>query len=85
MILSVTEGPGVAVVTYEITLSETIEGQRFTSKASRLSVWQNDNGKWQTIAHASLIPVAPVPSSKRSNMSGDHSLEVSNCANENAL
>ncbi len=61
----VTEGPGVAVVTYEITLSETIEGQRFTSKASRLSVWQNDNGKWQTIAHASLIPVAPVPSSKR--------------------
>jgi len=57
----VTEGPNVAVVTYDITLSETIEGRRLNSKASRLSVWQNDNGKWQIIAHAILIPVTPAP------------------------
>ena len=61
----VTEGPGVAVVTYDITLSETIEGRRLSSKASRLSVWQNDNGKWQIIAHAILIPVPLAPPSKK--------------------
>ena len=60
----VTEGPSVAIVTYDITLSETIEGRRLTSKASRLSVWQNDNGKWQMIAHAILIPVPPSPPTK---------------------
>ncbi len=60
----VTEGPNLAVVTYDVTLSETIEGKRLTSKAIRLSVWQNNNGKWQLISHAVLIPVPPPPPSK---------------------
>lgn len=61
----ITEGPNIAVVTYRIALSETIEGQRLSSRASRLSVWQNDQGKWQLIAHAILIPVPSAPPSKK--------------------
>jgi hypothetical protein len=61
----ITEGPGVVVVTYEINLTETIRGERLTSNASRLSVWLNDNGKWQIIAHAVLIPVPAAPPSKK--------------------
>lgn len=53
----VTEGPGVGIVTYNIAVSETIGGKRITSNASRLTVWQNNDGKWQVIAHAVLIPV----------------------------
>ncbi len=61
----VTEGPGVLVVTYDISVSETIEGRPITSKANRLSVWQkNNNNNWQMIAHALLIPVPPPLSSK---------------------
>ena len=60
----VTEGPGIIVVTYQINLSETIEGLRESSKANRLSIWQNNHGKWQNIALAILIPV-PAPSPKK--------------------
>jgi len=55
----VTEGPGVLVVTYEIEVSETIDGRPIRSRANRLSVWQNNNNNWQLIAHAALIPVPP--------------------------
>lgn len=54
---SVTEGNGLFVVTYDAETSETFEGQRISSKAARLSVWQQNNGIWQWIAHAVLIPV----------------------------
>jgi hypothetical protein len=62
----VTEGPGVLVVTYNVTVSETIEGTPITSKANRLSVWQKNNTNWQMIAHALLIPVLPPASSAKS-------------------
>jgi hypothetical protein len=52
----VTEGPGVMVVTYDVTVPETIEGKRIISNAVRLSVWHNNNGNWQWIAHSILIP-----------------------------
>jgi hypothetical protein len=61
----ITEGPGVSVATYDIDVSETIEGKRIFSKATRLSVWQNTNGKWQLIAHANLIPVPSSSTSKK--------------------
>lgn len=57
----VTEGPDVYVVTYDATVSETIEGQRITSKAARLSTWKNNNGKWQWVAHGIIIPVVLDP------------------------
>lgn len=53
----VTEGPGTIVITYDVAVTESIEGKSLTSDAVRLSVWQNDHGKWQLIAHAALIPV----------------------------
>lgn len=53
----VTEGSGLFVVSYDLETSETIEGKRIASKAPRLSVWQNNNGTWQWVAHAVLIPV----------------------------
>jgi hypothetical protein len=53
----VTEGPGLKVITYSVEVSETIEGKRITANAERLSVWQENNGNWQWIAHAILIPV----------------------------
>lgn len=55
----VTEGPGVTIVAYDVTVSETIEGRPLASKANRLSVWQNNNNRWQLIAHSVLIPVPP--------------------------
>lgn len=56
--ISITEGPGTLVITYSIALSETIDGERLSSNANRLSVWQKSNGgNWQMIAHAALIPV----------------------------
>ena len=53
----VTEGPDIKVVTYDIAVSETIEGKSLTSKANRLTVWQKNNDNWQMIAHAVLIPL----------------------------
>lgn len=52
-----TEAPGILVVTYEVSVSETIGGNPISSKAVRLSVWQKNNNEWQWIAHAVLIPV----------------------------
>lgn len=60
----ITEGPGIAVVTYDVDVSETIGGKRISSKASRLSVWHNNKDKWQLAAHAILIPVPPSPEQK---------------------
>lgn len=57
----VTEGPDVYVVTYDATVSETIEGQRISAKAARLSTWKNNNGKWQWVAHGIIIPVVLDP------------------------
>lgn len=54
--LKVTEGPGVYVITYDLEISETISGKALTSKATRLSTWQNNNGNWQWISHAVIIP-----------------------------
>ena len=53
----VTQSPGLFVVSYDLQTSETIEGNRISSKAPRLSVWQNNNGIWQWVAHAVLIPM----------------------------
>lgn len=53
----VTEAPGLIVVTYNIKTTETIEGKKITSNAVRLSVWQNNENKWQWIAHGIFIPV----------------------------
>jgi hypothetical protein len=53
----VTEGPALMVVAYNMGISETIEGKRISSDSVRLSVWQNNNGNWQWIAHAFLVPV----------------------------
>jgi hypothetical protein len=55
----VTEGPNTLIVTYVLATTETIDGNTLTSKANRLSIWQNTNNNWQMIAHASLIPVVP--------------------------
>jgi hypothetical protein len=53
----VTEAPDVIIVTYDISVTETIRGQPIASKAVRLSVWQKNDNNWQWIAHAALIPV----------------------------
>lgn len=54
----VTDGPGIMVVTYTVTVAETISGKRVFSDAYRLSVWQERNGNWQWISHSILIPVS---------------------------
>ena len=54
---TVTQRPGVMIVSYDAAVAETTEGKRLASNATRLSVWQEDNGNWQWIAHAILIPV----------------------------
>lgn len=56
----VTEGPGVFIVTYDAAVSEVLENDRFYSNASRISVWQNNNGNWQWAAHGILIPLAEI-------------------------
>lgn len=53
----VTENAGVIIVTYNAATTETIEGDRIASNATRLSVWQQNGGVWQWIAHAILIPL----------------------------
>lgn len=48
----------VIVVTYFISVEETIEGKRLSKKpAARMSVWIKNKGKWQWIAHANLKPL----------------------------
>jgi hypothetical protein len=62
---NVTEGPDLMVVSYSVSVSETIEGKRLSSKAVRLSVWQKNKGDWKWVAHSVLIPVPPPSSSKQ--------------------
>jgi uncharacterized protein DUF4440 len=48
--------PGdVMIVTYKVTVAETIDGRRLARKpAARMSVFQLQNGEWKWIAHANL-------------------------------
>jgi hypothetical protein len=57
--LKVTESPGFLIVTYNLQASETVEGRPLSTKAKRLTVWQENNKSWQMIAHAVFIPVPP--------------------------
>jgi len=54
--VKVTEGGAdVMIITYRISVPETIDGQRLSSKpAMRVSVWQKGAAGWQWIAHANL-------------------------------
>jgi hypothetical protein len=47
------------IVSYWISVQETIDGKRLSSKpAMRLSVWeQNASGGWQWVSHANLNPL----------------------------
>jgi hypothetical protein len=56
--IKVTQGPNVFIVTYDISLTETLSGNTISSKASRISVWHNNNGIWQWAAHGVLIPMS---------------------------
>jgi len=48
----------IIVVTYFISVEETIDGKRLSKKpASRMSVWIKNKDKWQWIAHANLKPL----------------------------
>lgn len=50
-------GPSL-IVTYSVTVEETIAGQRAsTTPAPRMSVWQMTEGGWKLIAHANLNPI----------------------------
>lgn len=55
--LKSTEQGDTLIVTYQISVEETIDKRHLTHKASpRLSVWKrNRNNEWQWIAHANLI------------------------------
>lgn len=54
----VTEGPGIYIITYNVSANETVDNQRLPVKQTpRLSVWRNSNGKWQWSAHANLNPI----------------------------
>lgn len=53
----ITEGQNSMVITYDVGVTETIDGKKISSKASRLSVWEKSDGTWKWIAHAVLIPV----------------------------
>ncbi len=51
----VTEQGGVIVVTYFVSVEETIDNTRLSSApATRLSVWTQTDGRWQWIAHVNL-------------------------------
>lgn len=55
--LKVTEHPGVIVVTYTIAITESVISKRtLRAPHPRLSVWKNNGGVWQWIAHADLSP-----------------------------
>ena len=56
--LKVAEHAGVIVVTYTIAIGESgnIKHVPFSAPHPRLSVWKNNGGVWQWIAHANLSP-----------------------------
>jgi hypothetical protein len=46
------------VVTFTMTVAETIDGKRLPAKpAYRLSVWKKGGNGWQWISHANLTPI----------------------------
>ena len=46
------------VVTFTMTVTETIDGQRLRAKpAYRLSVWKRTGNGWQWISHANFTPI----------------------------
>ena len=46
------------VVTFTMTVAETIDGRRLPAKpAYRLSVWRKGENGWQWISHANLTPI----------------------------
>jgi hypothetical protein len=56
--MKVTECEDAIIVTYMIAVPETIDKQRLSiNPAPRMSVWQNNSGVWQWIAHANLNPI----------------------------
>lgn len=58
--MHVTESPNLAVVSYQIHVTETIQGKRLAAQARRLSVWQKNENEWQWISHIILVPVPTV-------------------------
>lgn len=56
--IQTTQNGPVIVVTYLISVEETIKGKRLSKKpAPRLSVFLKTDGGWQWIAHANLKPL----------------------------
>lgn len=54
----VTENKDTLIVTYIISVAETIDAKHLPNKPTpRISVWQNVNGNWQWVAHANLNPI----------------------------
>ena len=54
-----TEQGDTIIVTYDVSVSETIDGKNLpdTAPSSRLSVWMKTPSGWQWIAHANLKPL----------------------------
>ncbi|MFA5039286.1 MAG: nuclear transport factor 2 family protein [Candidatus Omnitrophota bacterium] len=53
--ISATREGSLLIVTYFVSVEETIDGKRTTlQKAPRLSVFREQNGAWQWVAHANL-------------------------------
>jgi hypothetical protein len=56
--LKTTEQGGVIIVTYNVAVGENIDAKRLSSNPHpRLSVWKNNSGVWQWVAHANLSPI----------------------------
>ena len=54
----VTRNSNQIIVTYSVSVAETIDGKRTTTApAMRLSVWAKNGSRWQWIAHANLKPL----------------------------
>ncbi|MBI4469642.1 MAG: nuclear transport factor 2 family protein [Acidobacteria bacterium] len=55
---TVTQGGDTLVVTYWVSVLETIDGRRLPTKpAMRMSIWKKAQTGWQWIAHANLNPM----------------------------
>ncbi|MCF8358746.1 MAG: nuclear transport factor 2 family protein [Prolixibacteraceae bacterium] len=53
-----TQDGDVLITTYMVSVEETIEGERLSKKpAARMTVFKNNDGQWQWIAHANLKPL----------------------------
>jgi hypothetical protein len=54
----VTRNSNQIIVTYSVSVAETIDGKRTTTApAMRQSVWAKNGNRWQWIAHANLKPL----------------------------